>query len=144
MNLLDTLISKKIKTREIPKWGTYLRRQWENEFANHLSDEEKKSIHLYDEDGVCGYLWHIFSYEKKESLKNKSAELAFDRELKEFCYVFYQSTNDALIVENASSLRAIDLINEEDIYITNKTFDWTFVITHETGWCGPYFSIKSY
>jgi hypothetical protein len=123
MDLLDKLVTtKRIKTKEIPNWGTYLRKQWENEFANHLSEEEKKSIHLHYDGGAWGYLWHIFSYEKKECLKNKEAEIAFDREPKEFCYIFYQRTNDALIVENASALRAIDLINEEDIYVTDKTF----------------------
>jgi len=28
--------------REIPKWGPYLRGQWESFFANHLSKEKKK------------------------------------------------------------------------------------------------------
>ena len=61
MDLVELLRSKKVKVIEIPKWGVYLRRQWENSFVNHLSDKEKKSIYLYDEDGCCGYLWHVFS-----------------------------------------------------------------------------------
>lgn len=41
-----------MKVKEIPKWGAYLRKQWEESFANHLSDKEKKSIYFYDdEDG---------------------------------------------------------------------------------------------
>jgi len=37
-----------------------------------------------------------------------------------------------------------DLTDETniDMYIVDKQFRWTFVITHETGWCGPYFSPK--
>jgi hypothetical protein len=35
--LYDRLINKKLKITEIPKWGPYLRKQWEINFANHLS-----------------------------------------------------------------------------------------------------------
>lgn len=54
-----------MKVREIPKWGTYLRKQWEIHFANHLSREEKEMIHLYNDRYACGYLWHLFGYEKR-------------------------------------------------------------------------------
>jgi hypothetical protein len=64
MQLVEELKNKKVKVMEIPKWGPYLRKQWEINFANHLSYKEKKSINLYDDDGACGYLWHLFSYEK--------------------------------------------------------------------------------
>lgn len=34
-----------------------------------------------------------------------------------------------------------------DVYVTGKGFNWTnvrtHVRTHETGWCGPYFSRKN-
>ncbi|WP_338789470.1 DUF4275 family protein [Metabacillus sp. FJAT-53654] len=60
MDLVSSLRNKKVKVTEIPKWGRYLRKKLENNFANNLSDKEKKSIYLYDD----GYLWHIFSYEK--------------------------------------------------------------------------------
>ncbi|MEK4921007.1 DUF4275 family protein [Cytobacillus sp. FSL R5-0569] len=126
---------------EIPKWGTYLRKQWEDNFVNHLSDKEKKSIYLY-EDGCCGYLWHVFSYEKRKYLKEEQADTAFKKEPKQACYVFYQDLDDAYILENASSLTAEDFVNEEDVYVVDKEFNWTYVRTHETGWCGPYFSRK--
>jgi hypothetical protein len=63
-DLYGRLKIKKIKLTEIPKWGPYLRKQWESNFANHLSDKDKKSIYLFDTGGYCGYLWHLFSYEK--------------------------------------------------------------------------------
>jgi hypothetical protein len=143
MDLVDLLRNKKVRVREIPRWGTYLRTQWENHFANHLSEDEKKSIYLFDYNGACGYLWHVFSYEKKGCLKEEQADKAFNKERKSACYVFYQHSDDALIVENASSFTAYDLINEYDIYVVDKEFNWTYVKTHETGWCGPYFSRKS-
>ena len=29
--------------------------------------------------------------------------------------------------------------NEEDVYVVDEDFRWTYVHTHEDGWCGPYF-----
>lgn len=142
IDLVTLIKKKKVKVIEIPKWGTYLRKQWENNFVNHLSDKEKKSIHLYDEDGICCYLWHVFSYERRKYLKEKQADMAFNEQSKQFCYVFYQHSDDAFILENASPLAADDFVNEEDIYIVDKEFNWTYVKTHETGWCGPYYSQK--
>ncbi len=61
MELAKTLRNKNIKVIEIPKWGSFLRKQWEENFANHLTYDEKTSIFLND---FCGYLWHLFSYKK--------------------------------------------------------------------------------
>ena len=140
MDLIQRLKVKKIRAKEILAWGVYLRNRWDEEFAAHLSHQEKESIFLYDEDGLCGFLWHIFSYEKKECLEKDQAEKAFDMEPKRFCYLLYQHCDHALLIENASALKAIDLIDEEDIYIVDKEFTWTFVVTHEKGLCGPYFA----
>lgn len=140
MDLVSLLRIKKVRVIEIPKWGIYLRKQWEDNFVNHLSDKEKKSIYLYDEDGCCGYLWHVFSYERRKYLKEKQADIAFNEQSKQSCYVFYQHTDDAFILENASLLTAEEFVNEEDVYVVDKEYNWTYVKTHETGWCGPYFS----
>ena len=143
MEISQILKNKNIKITEIPKWGTYLRKQWENNFADHLKLEEKKSIYLFNEGGFCGYLWHLFSYEKKACLKEEQAEKAFNDETKNSCYVFYQHNDYALILENASKLQSNDLLNETDVYVVDKEFTWTYVRTHETGGCGPYFSRKN-
>ena len=79
---------------------------------------------------------------KRDCLQGEQADIAFNRESKKFCYVFYQHFDDAFILENASSLNANDFLNEEDVYVVDKEFNWTYVKTHETGWCGPYFSQK--
>ncbi len=142
MDIVDKLKNKNIKVIEIPKWGPYLRKKWEYNFANHLSDKEKKSIYLLDNGGYCGYLWHLFSYEKKDCLEGEKAEVAFNNERKNKCYVFFQHSDFALLIENAS-LIDIDVLMDEagiDIFVVDKEFHWTFVITHETGWCGPYFT----
>jgi hypothetical protein len=55
---------------------------------------------------------------------------------------FFQHSDFALLLENASTFHTDDLIDEigTDMYIVDKQFRWTFVLTHETGWLGPYFS----
>lgn len=50
--------------------------------------------------------------------------------------------DDALFLENVKNLNADDVKDEIDIYVVDKVFTWTFVKTHETGWCGPYFARK--
>lgn len=144
MDLVDKLKNKNIKVKEIPKWGTYLQKEWEKNFANHLSDKEKRKIYLFDNGGFGGYLWHLFSYKKKDCLEGEKAEEAFNNEPKNKCYIFFQDSEYALLLENASMFNTDDLTDETgiDMYIVDKQFRWTFVITHETGWCGPYFSRK--
>jgi hypothetical protein len=136
MDIVDLLKMKQVRVTEIPKWGTYLRKQWENNFTEHLTDEEKKSVYL---NGDYGYLWHLFSYNKKEYLVKEHAEKAFNEEPKDSCFLFYQRLDYALFLERSSMLTADDLLNEEDIYVVDKNFNWTYVRTHERC-CGPYFS----
>ncbi len=140
MKIVNILKDKKIKVTEVPKWGVFLRKQWENNFADHINNEEKKNIYLWDDKTCCGYLWHLFSYEKRDFLQGREAEHAFNNEYKGFCYVFWQHEDYALILENAGVLNAKDLEEEYDIYVVDKEFNWTYVNTHETGLCGPYFS----
>ena len=138
----NTLENKKIKTTKIPKGGVFLRKQWEDSFANHLTFQEKKDIYLWNNSGFLGYLWHVFSYEKRDCLQGQEAEKAFNNEHKDSCYIFWQHTDNALILENADALNSNDIEDENDIYVVDNEFNWTYVITHETGLCGPYFAKK--
>jgi len=140
--LIYALKKKDIKITEMLNGGVFLRERWEKSFANHMTRNEKEAIYLYDNDGCCGYLWHLFSYEKKDCLKSEVAEQAFNNEQKNECYVFYQHTNDAIEIEGAYELKATDLKNEFDVYVVDKDFSWTYVNTHETGWIGPFFCKK--
>ncbi|MET0960058.1 MAG: DUF4275 family protein, partial [Psychrobacillus psychrotolerans] len=59
---------------------------------------------------------------------------------------FYQNSDYALIIENATFITACDFVqkddyNEGDIFVVDKDFTWTYVNTHETS-LGPYFSRK--
>ncbi|MDK7489926.1 DUF4275 family protein [Bacillus paranthracis] len=141
MEFLDVLRKKNMKVREFRNWGVYFRKRWEDNFENHLSDEEKEDIFLYGDKYRCGYLWHIFSYEKKKCLEGKEAENTFHNEGKKECYIFYQHCDDVLLIKDASLL-SMDDMYKGDIYIVDKDFTWTFVKTHEHRWCGPYFAKK--
>ncbi|MEI2318984.1 DUF4275 family protein [Bacillus paramobilis] len=148
MGFLDVLQKKNMKVREFQSWGVYFRKRWEDNFANHLSGEEKKDIFFYGDKYACGYLWHIFSYEKKECLEGTEAEGAFHNEVKKDCCIFYQHCDDVLLIKDASLVHMDDILCERDdiykgdIYIVDKAFTWTFVKTHEHRWCGPYFARK--
>lgn len=138
MDVVNRLRDKKIMVREIPGWGPYLRNRWEEIFARHLSDQEKEGIYL------CSYLWHVFSYEERDYLQKEQADQAFNNISKNKCYVFYQHSDYAFIIENAEPTLINDFLrkddwDEEDIYIVDKDFTWTYVNTHERS-CGPYFS----
>lgn len=138
MDIVNRLKEKKVKVREIPGWGSYLRNQREESFVGHLSDQEKEEIYL------DGYLWHVFSYEERECLEKEQANQAFNNVFKNQCYVFYQHSDYAFIIEDAASVKVNNFIEkddlyESDVYIVDKGFTWTYVNTHE-GNCGPYFS----
>jgi len=132
MDLITKLQSKKIKVEEIAGWGPYLRKQWEAAFASHLSDANKKKIYMDQ------YLWHAFSYEKVTCATNEKAEELFNAQQKKSCYVFYQHSDDVLLIDRAGKITASDISLEDDIYIVDKDFTWTYVKTHES-YCGPYF-----
>jgi len=142
MHIIDKLKSKNMSVIKMPKKGNYLRNKWVRNFANHLSEREKEDIYLVDSNGLVGYLWHLFSFNKKDYLEGEKAEQAFNNERKGKCYVFFQHSKYALLLEDASMLHTNDLTVEghTDIYIVDENYNWTFVITHENGWLGPYFS----
>lgn len=129
-----------MKFIEIPKWGPYLRRQWRESFANHISKEEQKSIDM------DSFLWHLCSWEKVKCLEKDKAIEAFENQFKNKYTIFYQFTDEALLVEKGDSLKVIDLpyhdkhLYYSDIYIMDWDRKWTFMMTHETEFgIGPYF-----
>ena len=44
----------------------------------------------------------------------------------------------ASVIEKITA-KAVDKDKASDVYIVAKDFSWTYVRTHEEGWCGPYF-----
>ncbi|WP_079525966.1 DUF4275 family protein [Solibacillus isronensis] len=140
-NLIKRLNRKNMKFTENLHWGIYFRKRWENAFAYHLHQEEKERISLIGDRHFRGYLWHLFSYKKISHLSQIEAEEAFNSLKKTECYIFYEHLPRVVYVEHAESLKADHLLEEEDIYIVDKNFTWTYVVTHEESY-GPYFTSK--
>lgn len=135
--------NNELKALEIPKWGRYLRGKWLEYFASHLTDEEQKEIYM------DSFLWHLCSYEKTVCLEKEEAVAAFEGQKKKKCTIFYQYMNDAFLVENAKNLKVNDLpydedadLDSKDMYVMDWDGNWTFIITHENDYLGPYFIQK--
>ncbi|RDY30274.1 DUF4275 family protein [Lachnotalea glycerini] len=106
--------------------------KWISIFADDIDDDVKERIYIDDN------LWHIFSYKRKNSFEGNKAVLEFDNKYKEKIYIFYQNNENIYMINNASNLKFTDLAGQEDIYIVDESFLWTFIITHETI-NGPYY-----
>lgn len=142
MKLADRLRKKNVRMTELSIWGPYMREEWERHFASHLTEEEKERIYLRTRGSASGFLWHLFSYECRDCLEREEANIAFGQVSHESYYVFYQFSNEVLILDVAGQFSVEDLDEEYDVYVVDKDFTWTYVKTHETGWCGPYFCRK--
>lgn len=131
-----------LKTVEIPKWGNYLREQWRECFASHLSNEEQELIEM------DGFLWHLCSWGKVKCLEKEDAITAFKKQSKHKCTNFYQLIDEAYLLEYAKTLAIEELPYEHyhmyysDIYVMDWDSKWTFIMTHESE-CGPYFFQKA-
>ena len=108
---------------------------WENTFAGNISQDAKNSIY-YEQ-----FRWHIFSYEIQPCISKDAAKDAFDSINKDELYMMYQNSPYVTMLSNASAIKASDFDNEQDVYIFDKSFAWTYVRTHES-MCGPYFTFK--
>lgn len=112
--------------------GKRLREQWINTFANNIDISK-----IYIEQ----HLWHIFSYKRLKCLEKDEANKRFNEIRKNSIYIFFDSPDRCYLIENAEifNLEDVKTYENNDIYITNKDFTWTYVKTHEDGWMGPYF-----
>lgn len=107
-------------------------KRWDRTFAKNINENDKRDIY-YDQ-----FKWHIFSYEKQECLEEEEARNAFNAVEKQDLYIMYQGVTSVLLYLNASELVAENFDSQQDIYIFDKSFSWTYVNTHES-MCGPYF-----
>lgn len=105
---------------------------WDKTFAKNVSEQVKKEIY-YEQ-----FKWHVFSYNKQDCLKKEAAREAFDAVSKDELYVTYQGCPYVFLYTNANEVVSKDFDSQQDIYIFDKNFTWTYVHTHES-MCGPYF-----
>lgn len=128
------LLEKGVIISDIFDGATEIINRWDKTFTLNISDDIKESIY-YNQ-----YKWHIFSYEIQDCLKKHEARNAFNTENKDELYVMDQNQNspNVLLYSNANALVAEDFESQQDIYVFDKNFTWTYVNTHED-MCGPYF-----
>ncbi|MCA1028095.1 DUF4275 family protein [Cytobacillus kochii] len=138
-DLVTRLRDRGVKVTEIPKWGPYLQYRCGQSFASHLNEREKEEIYLYERGKICGYLWHVFSYETVTCLKGEQARGKLEQMKNMSCYIFYEMEDSAYIIDRVTSLKALDFERESDIYVVDVDFTWTYIRTHENPWYGPYF-----
>jgi len=111
-----------------------------NWLANFAAGIKMDDIHV----DQC--MWHVFSYKRLLCVDGNEATSNFHSQNKSQCYVFFQHQRDAYYLENAEALTQRYLIDgidfvSSDLYVVDKKFDWTYVVTHE-GECGPYYCQK--
>ena len=51
----------------------------------------------------------------------------------------YASHIEKVSIIDKISAKDVEKDRESDVYIVAKDFSWTYIRTHETGFCGPYF-----
>lgn len=100
----------------------------------------------YSKAQMMGYDWHGISYSKNsktyqcddyaKALNNLSTPDITD------IVIFEENCVSSGIVVKFLALKKFFNDNKgknyEDIYVTPKDFSWTLVLTHESGWVGPF------
>jgi len=129
-------MSKVVKYNEMSE--DELIKKWLKVFGENV---DKKLI----EDHVTSYgnlLWHLFTWGEVPCLQGEDARKAFDELQYEEAIRFYDGyaghIEKASVIEKITA-KAVDKDKASDVYIVGKDFSWTYVRTHEEGWCGPYF-----
>ena len=129
-------MSKVVKYNEMSE--DELIKKWLKVFGKNV---DKKLI----EDHVTSYgnlLWHLFTWGEVPCLQGEDARKAFDELQYEEAIRFYDGyaghIEKASVIEKITA-KAVDKDKASDVYIVGKDFSWTYVRTHEDGWCGPYF-----
>lgn len=108
-----------------------LQRKWDKTFAT-LTEDEKRAIYFYS------YRWHICSYDKVSCLDSQAAREAFDKVKKSTLFFMYEHARNVQTFQHASTMTSTDLDSQDDIYVFDETFSWTYIHTHEDS-IGPYF-----
>ncbi len=88
-----------------------------------------------------GFLWHAFSYEILNALKENSARIHFKSIPKKEAYLLDSISNELYYISDLSNFD-VDLLDlENDVVVTSKDFTWTYAKTHEEN-LAPYFYKK--
>jgi hypothetical protein len=90
MEQFDLLKAKCISVIELNNKRNELIKRWGESFVKDIHKNKKRHIDY-------GYfMWHVFSNNVLPCKKGQSANKAFNRRIKDDCYIFYQQFNHAL------------------------------------------------
>lgn len=116
---------------------------WKIKFAKNSITKHGKWPHK-------NFFWHAYSYRECESLAGAKANLQYEvasRNHKEDYFIMLHEGIIKVIEAHKVQLPGPDIIIESqfnfsdltELYIFPKSFDWTYIITHEVDF-GPYFA----
>lgn len=96
------------------------------------------------------HLWHLFSWELVPSVESEDARMAFDKLQYTEAIKFHDGYSGHIQDVSAIGKVSAQEIETEsadggniDVYVVAKDFSWTYVCTHEGGYCGPYLCVKA-
>lgn len=118
---------------------TEFEKKWRKTFVPRLTKERYVTCYLHQ------YLWHVFGYElipKSDVLSGEAAIEAYDSIEKDGAMIIHITNNaiEAQVVPILDQLKqSKSVLKKQELYVVGKDWAWTFVSTHENGWCGPYF-----
>lgn len=91
MESLQMLLQQQnIRTEHYLHYAPYFLQRWEHTFVP-LSDDEKARIFLHSDRYSCGYLWHVFSYERRTHVKGAAANDAFSSNKRDAAIYFHST-----------------------------------------------------
>ncbi|OJU16532.1 MAG: hypothetical protein BGN88_03470 [Clostridiales bacterium 43-6] len=130
------------------KYGE-LKKKIRETFFENISDKQLSDIYIYQ------YIWHAFSYETIDCLKEDKANIEFDRQTYKHAWIFYEDDDfdtEALEIDSTEwkAKDVFDLSRQfgkkrlpKDIYVVDCDFKWIYARTHEEDYgLGPYFYRK--
>ncbi len=118
--------------------------QWLRHFAKEIP---KDQLEKYVKDQ---YIWHIFSWKlikTDDLLIGDVARQAFNQVSKSECIciscdMFGNGGVTDKLLPQYDTAEKIDL-NAIEFYVVAKDYSWTYIKTHESETCGPYFLKKA-
>ncbi len=120
--------------------------RWKRAFAAGVS----AGVMAERVDAPGCYLWHVFTWGDAKHLEHEAASAAFDKADKKGAFIAKEDSFNGggkkieyFFRKCPPDLKSLDLIGEAEVFVVGKKFEWTYVVTHETG-CGlgPYFAQK--
>jgi hypothetical protein len=110
-----------------------LAKRWRETFSAGTVKATGVAVHL-------GFDWHAFSYEFVFALAGEAARAEYRRKQRpqRFTVLLGETICQGFSCE-AETLPWLDNARL-DVYVVSEAFTLTMVFTHESGWCGPYFT----